>query len=143
VNVKMLIVDDEDKVRDMLQRYFRSLGCEVDTAPNGRVALDLIGRVRYDILISDIMMPELDGVDLLRAVRQFHPYLHAIMMTGYVKQENVLACMRLGADNCVFKPLTDLTELRESVEDAVRLINRWRAKLAYLRTLKPDGENAP
>lgn len=142
MNAKLLIVDDEDKVRNMLQRYFRGFGCEVDTASNGKEAFDMICRDRYDILISDIHMPELDGVDLLRAVRQKHPYLHAIMMTGYVKQENVLACMRLGAYNCVFKPLTDLTELRESVEDAVRLINRWRNKLADLRALKPDGENA-
>ncbi len=142
MNVKLLIVDDEEKVLEMLRRYFRNLGCGVDTAPNGQAALELIGRTRYDILISDIHMPELDGVDLLRAVRRQHPYLHAIMMTGYVKQENVLACMRLGAYNCVFKPLTDLTELRESVEDAVRLINRWRSKLAYLRTLKPDEDNA-
>ncbi len=142
MNVKMLVVDDEDKLRDMLERYFRGLGCEVDTAQNGRIALELIDRTRYDIMISDIIMPELDGVDLLRAVRQKHPYIHAIMMTGYVKQENVLACMRLGADNCVFKPLTDLTELRESVKDAVRLINRWRAKLVFLRSIKPDAEES-
>ena len=138
MNARILIVDDEEEIRDMLSRHFRFQSMDVETAANGKEALELLGKKKVDIVVSDIMMPVMGGIDMLRAIRSEYPMIHTIMMTGYVTQENILTCMRLGADNCVFKPLDEnLVELEECVEDALKCLNRWRAKLSELYKMKP------
>ena len=135
----LLIVDDEPEIRDMLSRHYRFKHYEVLTAANGIEALGLIEDHKVDVLISDITMPGMDGIQLLREVRQSSPMIHTIMITGHVSQENILACMRHGADNCVFKPLSDLAELDQSVQDAVDLLERWKRKLLELHTIKEEA----
>ena len=82
-------------------------------------------------------MPRMNGVELLRIVRQQYPMIHSIMVTGYVTLDNALSCMRLGADTCVFKPLEDLTELEQAVEFAVNRLKRWQEKLKMLQAMNP------
>ncbi len=135
----LLIVDDEADIREMLSRNFRYLGYSVDTAANGKEALEVLGRVKVDILISDIMMPEMNGVDLLRAVRNDYPMVRSIMITGYVTLENALACLRFGADYCIFKPLTDLRELESAVEESAQKIRYWLTVMRELRGMKPKA----
>lgn len=137
MKVKILVVDDEPGIREMLQRHFRFLGFEVDTAENGKIALEHLERERFDVVISDIMMPEMTGPEMLRKIRGEYPMVHVIMMTGYVTMDNALACMRLGADTLIFKPLEDLEELERAVENAVVHINHWLDLLKKLQSLKP------
>lgn len=136
MKARLLIVDDEADIREMLARHFRFLGYEVETAANGSGALAKLAEVRTEVVISDIVMPEMDGVELLRAVRSQYPMIHVIMITGYVTLENALACMRHGADACVFKPLEDLAELEETVALAIGALKRWQDKLRELRKMK-------
>ena len=68
-NTNILIVDDEVEIQQMLARHFTYLGYAVVTASNGVEALQKLGKQKFDILISDIMMPEMTGVELLRQVR--------------------------------------------------------------------------
>ncbi len=132
----LLIVDDEQEIRDMLSRRYRFRDYQVFTAADGVEALKLMDDQKIDVIISDIMMPNMDGIELLRSIRQLYPMMHTIMITGQVSQENILSCMRHGAATCVFKPLDDLTELDQSVEAAVSDIERWKRKLAELREIK-------
>ena len=134
--VKLLIVDDELEICQMLERHFRYLGYEVETAGNGVEALRRLELSKIDVIISDIVMPDMDGIDLLRKVREQYPMVHTIMITGYVTLEHGLACMRHGADTCVFKPLEDLGELEEAVEKAVESLRSWQEKLKSLRSAK-------
>lgn len=134
---KILIVDDENEIRESLRRHFSFLGYRVETAGNGEEALDIMAGQRFDVVISDIMMPVMNGVDLLREIRNQYPMTHTIMITGYVTMENVLACMRHGADTCVYKPLEDLSELEEAVVKAVTEIQNWKQKLKQLLEMKP------
>lgn len=134
---RLLIVDDESEIREMLQRHFRYMGYEVDTAHNGYEALEKLEEARTEVVISDIMMPEMDGIELLRSIRKQFPIVRTIMITGYVTLENALSCMRLGAETCVFKPLEDLTELEQAVEKAVRSLKHWQDKLKSLHAMKP------
>ena len=136
MNARLLIVDDEPAIGEMLARHFKFLGYDVDTAANGVEALRKLAKNRTEVIISDIVMPEMDGIELLRAVRTQYPMTHTIMITGYVTLDNALACMRLGADTCVFKPLEDLEELEEAVESAVCSLRRWQNKLRELRKIK-------
>ncbi len=137
MNARLLIVDDEPEICEMLSRHFRYLGFHVDTASDGIEALEKLAKARTEVIISDIVMPQMDGVELLRTIRQQYPMIHTIMITGYVTLENALACMRHGADTCVFKPLEDLTELEEAVEFAVGRLKRWHEKLRMLQAMNP------
>ena len=134
----LLVVDDEQEIRDALSRHFRFLGYEVMTASNGVEALEILAHETVAIIISDIMMPVMDGVELLRVVRKEYPMVRLIIITGYVTQENVLACMRHDADTCIFKPWPDMTELEDAVRAAFDRINLWKRKLHILLDMKPS-----
>ena len=137
MKVKILIVDDEIEICNMLSRHFRYIGYEVDTASNGAEAIEKLDKSNFRVVISDIIMPKMDGVELLRAIKKEYPMAHVIMMTGYVTLENGLSCMRHGADTCVFKPLEDLTELEDAVVSAVNALKQWQEKLKMLKTMNP------
>lgn len=133
----LLIVDDEEEIREMLSRHFRFQEYQVKTASNGKEALDALSQQRFDVMISDIMMPEMNGVELLRKCRDDYPLVRPIMITGFVVLENALACMRYGADYCIFKPLTDLSELENAVEESCEKNKYWMNVLKELKGLKP------
>ncbi len=133
---RILVVDDEKNIQEMLSRHFRFLGYDVLTASNGREALELMDKKRCDVVITDIKMPVMDGVELIRQVHKQYPMTHVIVITGYVTMENVLACMRHGADTCVYKPLEDLKELEGAVGQAVEHLKHWQEKLKSLLKLK-------
>ncbi|MBF0472884.1 MAG: response regulator [Nitrospirae bacterium] len=133
---RILVVDDEQNIQKMIQRYFRLKGYEVDTADNGKIALETMTTKRYDVVISDIKMPVMDGTDLLREVKKQYPMTHVIMITGYVTLNNALTCMRLGAKTCIFKPIEDMHELEDAVEDSIAHLNRWEEKFKTLIHMK-------
>ena len=133
---RLLIVDDEEEIRELLGRHFRYLDYEVEFAENGQAGLERLENGGVDIVISDIGMPEMDGVEMLVNIRREHPMVKVIMITGYVSQANVLACMRQGAEMLVFKPLEDLGELEAAVARATESIDRWWARLAELNRMK-------
>jgi DNA-binding NtrC family response regulator len=138
----LLIVDDEAQLRDMLARHFKLLGYPVEVAGNGKEALEVMERHRIDVVVSDICMPEMDGVALLREVRRQYPMVRVIMITGYVTLENALACMRNQADTCVFKPLQDMGELEQAVESAMESLSRWNRKFRELQGMRPKGSGS-
>lgn len=137
MKARILIVDDELEIRELLSRHFRYLGYEVATAYDGEDALAKMEEMRIEVVISDIRMPRMDGVMLLEHVRREFPMVRVVMMTGYVAQEAILACMREGAETCVFKPLEDLSEMEKAVGHAVWSIQRWWQILNGLRSMRP------
>ncbi len=133
---RLLIVDDEVEIREMLSRHFRMIGYGVDLAGNGVEALEVLSSRPIDVVISDIMMPKMDGVSLLREIRVQYPMIRVIMITGYITLENALACMRNKADTCIFKPLNDLAELEEAIAFAINNLKHWQEKLQELKGMK-------
>ncbi len=136
--VRLLVVDDETDIREMLSRHYRFKGFEVDLAENGREALEILSGKRIEIVISDIKMPVMDGVDLLREIRIHYPMVRIIMITGYVTLDNALACMGRGAETLVFKPLLELKELDDAVFRALEGLKAWQKKLQDLQQMKPS-----
>lgn len=139
ITPEILVVDDDAEVREMLSRHFRFSGYEVHLAENGVEALQILPRHRIQVVVSDVQMPEMDGVELLRQVREHFPMVRVIMMTGYVTLNNVLSCWRRGADTCVFKPFDNLDELESAVERALAAQKNWLRILNELREMKPRG----
>ncbi len=143
MSARLLIVDDESEIREMLVRHFGMLGYDVSAAEHGKDALVRLSEKRFDVVISDIMMPEMNGVELLQSIRAEYPMIHVIMITGYVTLQNALACLGGGADTCIFKPLSDFKELDDAVVAALETLSRWQRKLQELQGMKPAKVEAP
>jgi DNA-binding NtrC family response regulator len=122
---RILIVDDEKPITDTLTRYFTLEGYDVLATNNPFSALQIIHRENILVVISDIAMPGMSGVELLRRTKRYNGMIQVIMITGYVTLDNILSCLRLGADDCFIKPLADLTVLRGAVDEALRRLRKW------------------
>ncbi len=110
MDTSILIVDDEQEIRDSLSEVLTDEGFLTYTAENGAVALEMMNEVYYDIIISDIKMPELDGVTLLQRVKEKAPDTFVIMITSYGSTETAIHAMRQGAIDYILKPI-DFNEL--------------------------------
>ena len=134
----ILVVDDEKEIQATLARSLKYKGYDVDTASSVAEAKQLLNKKIYDVVVSDIVMPNETGVELLRHIRDQFPMIKVIMMTGYVTLENALTCMRKGAETLVFKPINDMHELEESIKKASDSIKNWKKKLLELKNMKVD-----
>jgi DNA-binding NtrC family response regulator len=119
MNASILVVDDEPVVQDAVRWLLRSQGYDVDTAGNGEEALSRIAHREFDVVVSDIKMPGLNGLDVLERSRALKPNLSVILMTGYASLETAIEALRLGASDYLRKPF-ELDDLTLSVERALR-----------------------
>jgi two-component system response regulator PilR (NtrC family) len=118
MNTSILIVDDEQEIRDSLSEVLTDEDYLTYTAENGQVALEMLDDQHYDIIISDIKMPELDGVTLLKKVKEQAPDTFVILITSYGSTETAIEAMRHGAIDYVLKPL-DFDELILRIKNIV------------------------
>lgn len=102
---RILLADDEVALRESLAEVLSEEGMEVTATGDGAHALELLGRDRYDLLISDIKMPGLDGLSLLREAHTLDPNLSVILITAFGTLESAIEAMRLGAADYILKPL--------------------------------------
>src|SRR5512139_3771187 len=107
---KILLAEDEKTQRDLLEGFLKKEGFSVESAANGREALDKLERDFFDIILLDYKMPELDGLQTLREVRRLYPEIPVVMMTAYGTVETAVASMKEGALDYLTKPI-DLDEL--------------------------------
>ena len=117
---RILVVDDERSMRELLAIVLRREGYEVLLAESGRTAIDTLEREPVDLLISDIKMPDLTGVDVLRAAKQIDRDILGIMITAFASTETAVEAMRLGACDYLSKPFdVDLLKMkvREKIEN--------------------------
>src|SRR6266540_1281739 len=115
---RILVVDDERSMRELLAIVLRREGYEVLLAENGRGAIDLLAREPVDLLISDIKMPDLSGVDVLRAAKKIDQDILGIMITAFASADTAIEAMRLGAHDYLSKPF-DVDELKIKVRNAL------------------------
>ncbi len=107
----ILIVDDEQSYRQLLSLVFESNGNTIRTAMNGREALALLEEEPADVIISDVKMPDMDGIEMLRAVRETLPDIGVVLMTAFASVETAREAFKLGADDFITKPF-DVEELK-------------------------------
>jgi len=111
--MKILVVDDEIIIRALLLDVLKSDGHEVYAVGNAKDALKLIKKYNYDIVFSDVHMPDMNGYELLKQVKSSYPDIAVIMMDSY-PEELSERCMQDGALYCVHKPF-DISELRKVI----------------------------
>src|SRR5581483_7320425 len=131
---RILVVDDERSMRELLAIVLRREGYEVLLAENGRTAVDLLEREPVDLLISDIKMPDLSGVDVLRAAKKIDQDILGIMITAFASTETAVEAMRLGACDYLSKPF-DIDLLKMKVREKIENRQLRQENLLLKRTL--------
>jgi len=117
---RLLIVDDDAGQRSLLGTFLRGQGFQIETADSGARALELLRGKPFDLMISDVRMPGLSGLETLRLARQEHLTLPVLLVTAYTDIRDAVEAMRDGAVNYLAKPI-DLDELLASVHQSVGL----------------------
>ncbi len=102
---RILVIEDEDDVRESYLDMFEFFGYEVDSAPNGREGVVKVTNNDYDIVITDLNMPEMDGIEVLKVIKKNKPYIEVIVITGYATLENAIKAMKIGAYDYFTKPI--------------------------------------
>jgi two-component system response regulator PilR (NtrC family) len=131
---RILVVDDERSMRELLAIVLRREGYEVLLAENGRAAIDLIEREPVDLLISDIKMPDLSGVEVLRAAKKVDQDILGIMITAFASTETAVEAMRLGACDYLSKPF-DIDLLKMKVREKIEHRQLKQENVLLKRTL--------
>lgn len=104
---KILCVDDEDVILDSFRKILVLDGYSIDTVNSGPEAVNLIKSNHYDFVFTDLKMPEMDGVDVTKVVKNLRPDIDVIIITGYATVETAVECMKFGAMDYVQKPFTE------------------------------------
>lgn len=115
---RILVVDDEERICRSLDSLLTKAGYQVQTAPDGKQALQLYLQNQFDLIVSDIKLPELDGIQLLKQIRRHDPEAVVILMTAYASLETAVAALNMGAYDYLVKPV-EFTQLKLAVKRAL------------------------
>ncbi|MCB2191241.1 MAG: sigma-54 dependent transcriptional regulator [Deltaproteobacteria bacterium] len=130
-NLKILVIDDDFTMREACQETLRRVGHEVEMAEDGRQGLALLSRWAYDVVLLDLRMPDMDGLTVLRHIREQDPEAVVIIISGHGSIATAVQAMKLGAFDYVAKPFTP-EELRQAVDKAGEK-RRLELENAYLK----------
>jgi DNA-binding NtrC family response regulator len=135
----ILIVDDERTLARAIKAYLEEAGYEVEVAGDAESAVPLLSTLRPDVVITDVRLPGMDGISLLRKIREFDPGIAVVVMTAHGSIEGAVAAVKLGAFDYLKKPL-DLEELK-LVTDRARENSALKQELSYYR--RRAGRDVP
>jgi DNA-binding NtrC family response regulator len=142
MNRQLLIVDDDEVIRLLLESHFRQRGFTCQVASGGNEALEILSRGQTQVLITDLDMPGMDGIALLRAVRKQGLFTRCVVVTGYATISNLTSCLREGAVGLVPKPLTTYAVLDDVVDLAFTQMQRWTDQMSAIVRLRPTSHSA-
>jgi DNA-binding NtrC family response regulator len=118
---RVLLVDDEEEFVSALSERLMLRGIEVDSALNGEEALALMVEKVFEVVILDVMMPGLGGLEVLKQIKSTHPNTQVILLTGHGSTREGIEGMRLGAFDYLMKPC-DIEEMLEKMKEAARTV---------------------
>ena len=101
---RVLVVDDEASIRDLLSRTLSLAEYDVDVAPDGQAALDRMRQQPYDLLVTDLKMPGLDGLSVIREAKRFNSEMPVIIITGFSSESSAIEAVNLGVTGYLTKP---------------------------------------
>ena len=134
---KLLVVDDEEDVRYSFQRIFDSAEIEISTAGSGEEALKLIPQLHPDLVMMDIRMGGINGLETLRRIRQLDSKLPVILMTAYRTTQAAIEGMKLGAFDYLLKPF-EVPKLKEIVSAALKASREMKQAVSYKSELQAE-----
>lgn len=119
---RILVVDDEESIREFLDIMLRKEGYEVTCVEDGQKAIDILKKKSFDLLISDLQMPNVTGIELLKHCREMYPDLLFMMITAFGTAESAVEAMKMGAYDYITKPFK-IDEVRINIANALRSRN--------------------
>jgi two-component system, NtrC family, response regulator PilR len=132
---RILVVDDEESMRQLLEIALGKEGHRITLAESGTKATELIDKSSYDLVISDIKMPDMSGVEVLRHIKETDPSVPVIMVTAYASAETAVEALRLGAYDYLTKPFK-MEELKTNIRNALEKVRLKRENETLKRELK-------
>ena len=132
--LKVLFVDDEIDFLETLMKRMKKRGIEVAGVGNGEQALDYLNQKSVDVVVLDVRMPGIDGIQTLREIKRIDPLMEVIMLTGHASIEVAIEGMELGAFDYLMKP-ADIDELFYKIQDAFKKRTIQQEKIKKLEDL--------
>jgi DNA-binding response OmpR family regulator len=135
----ILVVDDEGAIRYSISKTLQRVGYQVHTAASGEEALEMMQFQNYDVVLTDIRMPGLTGVELLAQIKKQAPDAVVILLTGYASLETAVESLRLGAHDYLVKPSSS-QNIRQSVAEGIERARNMRHRRVLLQTIRSNVE---
>ena len=135
---KLLVIDDEPAIREGVRRILESDAYKVETFAGGHAALERIKQESFDLVITDLKMPGISGMEVLKAIKEIQPDLPVIFITGYSSVDSAVEVMKLGAVDYIAKPFTP-EEMLQTIKTALEQRVVALEDLYLLKELR-DGE---
>ncbi|MBA3014351.1 MAG: response regulator [Proteobacteria bacterium] len=133
-NFKVLIVDDEQDFLETTTKRMQKRNIQCETASSGKEAIEKINTGDFDVVLLDVKMPGMDGVETLREIKRIKPLIEVVMLTGHASVESGIEGMKLGAFDYLMKPM-ELDPLLEKIKDAYakKRIQEEKIELAQIK----------
>ena len=131
--IKMMLVDDEERFLSTTKKLLSRKGIEALTAHSGREALEKLRTQNIHVVILDVKMPGMDGIETLKQIKKQYPVVEVIMLTGHGTMESAVEGLKSGATDYLTKP-TDIDELIEKAEEAFNKRQRLEEKIRVAQT---------
>ena len=119
-NVRIIIVDDDENIRKTMKAILEDEGYVVDSAATGNEAIEMTQQTAYNIALLDIRLPDMEGVELLKLIKDNVPKTRKIMVTGYPSMQNAISALNMNADAYLIKPI-DVEKLLNLVKEQLQL----------------------
>lgn len=136
--IKVLLVDDEVEFLETLTKRLEKRSVNVLSARCGEEALGLLGREPVDVVVLDVRMPGMDGIETLRRIKEGHPMIEVIMLTGHASVEVAIQGMEIGAFDYLMKPM-DIDDLLYKVKDAHKKKLLQEKKINLMEKMAKSG----
>lgn len=141
LRAKVLLVDDEEDFTDALSKRLEARNLKVKTVNRGEDAVHMVDEQSFDVIILDLAMPGMDGLETLQQIKANHPDAEIIMLTGHASVESSVKAMKIGAEDLLEKPV-DITDLLNKIEEAYKkrvVILQKKSKEEIEKILKSKG----
>ena len=137
-NVKIMLVDDEERFLSTTQKLLGKKGYDAITASSGSMALDLLDQKQVHVVILDVKMPGMDGIETLKAIKRQHPMVEVIMLTGHATVESAVQGLKSGASDYLMKP-AEIDDLVTRAEEAYARRQQLEEKIRMVKMRKHMG----
>jgi len=117
---RILVIDDDESIREPMKKILELEGYQVDTAKNGAEAIEQSKMNFYNLALIDIRLPDMEGTELLTAMRDTVPSMVKIILTGYPSVNNAIDAVNKGADGYVTKPVTDIDSFLQKIKEHLK-----------------------
>ncbi len=137
--MRVLIVDDEKHILLMLKNHLTLDGMQVVTELSPQKALELHKKEPFPVVITDLCMPQMDGVRFTREIKKSHPMTQVYIMSGYSTLLNLQGCIAEGATDFFLKPFKNLDEMLKAIREGLRRYERWNSILRVSGSANPKA----